>query len=79
MSERADSDVIFRDLSPKAAPDPRSPEDEEWEKRLREELRKLRPQRAAPRVVPAAEAAANEPRFETARRKPRGSAPKQQP
>ena len=56
MSERAVSDLVFRDLSPRAAT-PRSAEGDEWDRRLREELGKLRPRRPAPRVVPAAQAA----------------------
>jgi hypothetical protein len=55
------SDLIFRDLEPKSEESPRSPEGEEWETRLREELGKLRPRRPAPRVVPAAEAAGRRP------------------
>ena len=57
MRERAVSDLIFRDLAPRSAT-PRSAEGDEWDERLREELGKLRPRRPAPRVVPAAEAAA---------------------
>jgi hypothetical protein len=57
VSERAVSDLVFRDLAPESAT-PRSAEGEEWDKRVREELGKLRPRRPAPRVVPAAEAAA---------------------
>jgi hypothetical protein len=70
MSERAVSDLVFRDLWPEAAPAPRSPEGEEWDRRLREELGKLRPRRAAPRVVPAAEAARREPRASAAQQQP---------
>ena len=83
MTERAVSDLIFRDLWPNAAEGPRSAEGEEWDKRLREELGKLRPRRPAPRVVPAAEAARREPRVvgaaEAAGREPRASAAQQQP
>jgi hypothetical protein len=56
VSERTVSDLVFRDLAPRAAT-PRSAEGDEWDRRLREELSKLRPRRPAPRVVPAAEAA----------------------
>jgi hypothetical protein len=57
VKERAVSDLVFRDLAPRSRT-PRSAEGDEWEKQLREELGKLRPRRPAPRVVPAAEAAA---------------------
>jgi hypothetical protein len=74
MSERAVSDLIFRDLWPKAAEGSRSGEGEgegeEWEKQLREELDKLRPRRPAPRVVPAAEAAGREPSASAAQQQP---------
>jgi hypothetical protein len=72
MSERAVSDLIFRDLWPKAAEGSRSGEGEgeEWEKQLREELGKLRPRRPAPRVVPAAEVAGREPSASAAQQQP---------
>jgi hypothetical protein len=70
MSERAVSDLIFRDLWPKAAEGSRSGEGEEWERQLREELGKLRPRRSAPRVVPAAEAAGREPSASAAQQQP---------
>ena len=60
MSERAVSDLVFRDLAPRSAT-PRSAEGEEWDERLREELGKLRPRGPVPRVVPAAEAAGRPP------------------
>jgi hypothetical protein len=66
MSERAVSDLVFRDLGPKGAATPRSAEGDERETRLREELGKLRPQRPGPRVVPAAEAAGRAPDASTA-------------
>jgi hypothetical protein len=50
------SDLVFRDLGPTSAEVPSSDESEEREKRVREELGKLRAGSTAPRVVPAAEA-----------------------
>ena len=70
MTERAVSDLVFRDLWPNAGEPPRSAEGEEWEKRVREELGKLRPRRPAPRVVPAAQAARREPRASAAQQQP---------
>lgn len=60
MSERAVSDLVFRDLAPRSAT-PRSADGEGWDERLREELSKLRPRGPLPRVVPAAEAARRPP------------------
>ena len=56
MSEqRTVSDLVFRDLTPEPIATP-TPQDEEWQALLREELGKLRPSRPAARVIPAAEA-----------------------
>jgi hypothetical protein len=57
MSDRAFSDLVFRDLESDGRTTPRAPAGQEWEAELREELGKLRPRRPAPRVVPAADAA----------------------
>jgi hypothetical protein len=54
MSEPSVSDLVFRDLDPGT---PQGRFDDQWEASLREELEKLRPARAAPRVIPAADAA----------------------
>jgi hypothetical protein len=57
MSEQPSvSDLVFRDIAPEAPPTPPD-RDDEWQARLREELGKLRPRRAGPRVVPATSAA----------------------
>jgi hypothetical protein len=57
MSEQPSvSDLVFRDIAPKAAATP-AVRDDEWQALLREELGKLRPPRTGPRVVPATSAA----------------------
>jgi hypothetical protein len=61
------SDLVFRDLAAEAPATPRSPEGQEWEAQLREELGKLRPRRSGPRVVPAAEATGREPHTSSAK------------
>jgi hypothetical protein len=54
MTERSVSDLVFRDLEPEVTA---GGSDEDWEAALREELVKLRAAHAAPRVIPASEAA----------------------
>jgi hypothetical protein len=57
MSEQPSvSDLVFRDIAPKAPTTP-TDRDDEWQALLREELGKLRPPRTGPRVVPATSAA----------------------
>jgi hypothetical protein len=50
MTDRSVSDLVFRDLEPRAA---LQRSDEEREATLREELDKLRRGRRGPRVIPA--------------------------
>jgi hypothetical protein len=62
MSELSVSDLVFRDLDPDIPTG--QPVNGRVEASLREELEKLRPDRPAPRVTPAADSSHRGPRRE---------------